>query len=184
MIILHNIIKMNKSLPIYLYGSIKIFIGIFLLFSENITFNIIKFSLGIALIIGAIFAIISAFNRQRKQVQFAYHEMHAFAMLIYGVSLFLFCNSSEKLILFTAFLLVFYSFSEITFCVWLFNLGQKVVFKIVVIRTLLGLLIGAGTITAMYYSEYTLQIFGVMFFLVGINIIFYVPIMKANYRKQ
>jgi hypothetical protein len=49
---------------------------------------------------------------------------------------------------------------------------------------LLGLLIGVGTITAMYYSEYTLQIFGVTFFLVGINIIFYVPIMKANYRKQ
>jgi hypothetical protein len=64
------------------------------------------------------------------------------------------------------------------------DLSGSIKFFIVIFRTLLGLLIGVGTITAMYYSKYTLQIFGVMFFLVGINIIFYVPIMKANYRKQ
>jgi uncharacterized membrane protein HdeD (DUF308 family) len=174
---------MKKHLPIYLYGSIIILVGVFLLFSENSSFQIIKITLGISLIVGAIFAFITAFSRQRQQVQFAYHEMHALAMLAYGISLILLCNSSEKLIAFTSFLFIFYAFSEIIFCNWLFNLAQKVVFKILAIRALLGLLIGIGTVVAMNYTEFTIQIFGAMFILVGINIIFYVPVMKANLKK-
>lgn len=174
---------MKKYLPIYLYGSIIILVGIFLLFSENSSFQIIKITLGISLIVGAIFAFITAFSRQRQQVQFAYHEMHALAMLVYGISLILLCNSSEKLIAFTSFLFIFYAFSEIIFCNWLFNLAQKVVFKILAIRALLGFLIGIGTVVAMNYTEFTIQIFGAMFILVGINIILYFPVMKANLKK-
>jgi hypothetical protein len=153
------------------------------MFSENIPFPIIKITLGISLIVGAIFAIITAFTRQRQLVQFAYHEMHALAMLVYGISIILLCNSSEKLIPFTAFLFLFYAFSEIIFCAWLFNLAQKVVLKIVAIRAILGLIIGIGTVVAINYAEFTLQVFGVMFILVGINIIFYVPVMKASLKK-
>lgn len=171
---------MKKHLPIYLYGSIIILVGAFLLFSENNSFQIIKITLGISLIVGAIFAFITVFNRQRQQVQFAYHEMHALAMLAYGISIILLCDSSEKLIAFTSFLFIFYAFSEIIFCNWLFNLGQKVVFKILAIRVLLGLLIGIGTVVAMNYTEFTLQLFGALFILVGINIILYIPIMKAK----
>jgi uncharacterized membrane protein HdeD (DUF308 family) len=174
---------MKKHLPIYLYGSIIILVGVFLLFSENSSFQIIKITLGISLIVGAIFAFITAFSRQRQEVQFAYHEMHALAMLVYGISLILLCNSTEKLISFTAFLFIFYALSEIIFCNWLFNLAQKVVFKIVAIRALLGLLIGIDTVVAMNYTEFTIQIFGAMFILVGINIILYVPVMKANLKK-
>ena len=174
---------MKKHLPIFLYGSIIILVGVFLLFSENSSFQIIKITLGISLIVGAIFAFITAFSRQRQQVQFAYHEMHALAMLAYGISLILLCNSSEKLIAFTSFLFIFYAFSEIIFCNWLFNLAQKVVFKILAIRALLGFLIGIGTVVAMNYTEFTIQIFGAMFILVGINIILYVPVMKANLKK-
>ena len=174
---------MKKHLPLYLYGSIIILVGIFLLFSENSSFQIIKITLGISLIVGAIFAFITAFSRQRQQVQFAYHEMHALAMLVYGISLILLCNSSEKLIAFTAFLFIFYAFSEIIFCNWLFNLAQKVVFRIIVVRALLGLTIGIGTVVAMNYTEFTIQIFGAMFILIGINIILYVPVMKANLKK-
>jgi uncharacterized membrane protein HdeD (DUF308 family) len=174
---------MKKHLPIYLYGSIIFLVGVFLLFSENSSFQIIKITLGISLIVGAIFAFITAFSRQRQEVQFAYHEMHALAMLVYGISLILLCNSTEKLISFTAFLFIFYAFSEIIFCNWLFNLAQKVVFKIVAIRALIGLIIGIGTVVAINYTEFTIQIFGAMFILVGINIILYVPVMKANLKK-
>lgn len=174
---------MKKYIPIYLYGSIKIFIGIFLLFSEKIPFNTIKFTLGISLIIAAIFAIIPEFYQLRRQVQFAYHKMHAFAMFTYGVSVILFCNSPESILWATAFLLFFYAFSEITFCNLLFNLEQKVVYKIVIIRCVLGLIIGIGTIVAIQYEEFTLQVFGALFILVGINILFYVPVIKANLKQ-
>jgi uncharacterized membrane protein HdeD (DUF308 family) len=171
---------MKKYLPIYLYGAIIMLAGVFLIFSKNSTFNVIKLSLGLTLTVAAILAFIAALSRQRKQVQFAYHEMHALAMMGYGISILLFCNSSEKLISFTAFLLIFYTFSEIIFCNWLFNLAQKVVYKILFIRLILGLAIGIGTIISMNFSGSTLEGFGVLFIMVGINIVLYVPIMKVT----
>jgi uncharacterized membrane protein HdeD (DUF308 family) len=172
--------NMKKYLPIYLYGSLIILAGVFVLFSNNYSFDSIKITVGISLIIGAVFAFVTSFVRQRQHVQFAYHEMHALVMLAYGIGLLFFCNSLEKLITFTSFIFLFYAFSEILFCNWLFNLSQKVVFKIVLIRALLGLIVGIGTAVAMNYTEFTLPLFGVFFILVGLNIILYVPVMKGN----
>ena len=171
---------MNKNLPLYIYGSTIIFSGFFLLFSKNSIFDVIKFNMGIAFLVGAFFAFLTALSRQRKQVQFAYHEMHAFAMMAYGIALLFFCNSFEKMVSLTTFLMFFYSFSEIIFSYWLFNLFEKVVFKILVIRLLLGVMVGIGTIVTMYYSENALQVFGALFLLVGINILFYIPVMRAS----
>ena len=169
---------MKKYLPLYLYGSITTFAGIFLLFSDYSSFTVLKNTLGITLMVGAIFAFVTAFFRQNKHIQFAYHKLHAFAMLVYGIALLVFCNSLEKLVTFSTFLFIFYSFSEIIFCIWLFNLGQKVVYKIVAIRILLGLAIGIGAIVALNYSAGTMQVFGVLFVLVGLNVIFYIPVMR------
>jgi uncharacterized membrane protein HdeD (DUF308 family) len=171
---------MKNHLPIYLYGSIIIISGFFLLFSKYYSFGVIKITLGVSLIFGAIFAFITAFDRQRQQVQFAYHEMHALTMVSYGISVLFLCNSSEKLISITSFIFLFYAFSEIIFCSWIFNLSQKVVFKIVAIRSLLGLVIGIGTAVALNYPGLTLNLFGALFILVGINIILYVPVMKED----
>lgn len=175
---------MKRNLSLYIYGLIIIFAGIFLLFSTNIPFNVVKYSLGITLIVGAIFAFITAYVRQRKQVQFAYHEMHALAMLVYGVVVIMFCNSYERLESITAFLFIFYAFSEIILCNWLFNLSQKVVFKIVAIRAFLGLAIGIGTVVAINYSEFSVQIFSSLFIMVGINIMLYVPVMRSSYSNE
>jgi hypothetical protein len=41
------------------------------------------------------------------------------------------------------------------------------------------LIIGIGTIVALNYT-YTFQIFGVLFMLLGLNIILYVPVMKST----
>jgi len=170
---------MKNHLPIYIYGAIIVLAGVFLMFSYQNNFNGIKWTLGIIFIIGAVFALISAFARQRKQVQFVYHEMHALAMLVYGITILIFSNSLEKFTAITAFIFIFYTFSEIIFCIWLFNLIQKVVFKIVAIRAILGLTVGIGTIVAMYFEEYTFLVFGVLFVIVGINILFYVPVLKS-----
>jgi uncharacterized membrane protein HdeD (DUF308 family) len=171
---------MKSHLPLYLYGLIIIFAGIFLLFSSNITFTVVKYSLGISLMTGSIFAFITALSRQRKQVQFAYHEMHALAMFVYGIVVILFCDSFERIEMYTAFLFIFYAFSEIILCNWLFNLTQKLVLKIVAIRALLGLAIGIGAVVAINHSEITLQLFSPLFILVGLNILLYIPVMKSN----
>jgi hypothetical protein len=171
---------MNKNLPLYIYGSTIIFSGLFLLFLDNGIFEVIKFNMGIAFTAGAFFAFITALSRQRKQVQFVYHELHAFAMLVYAVALLFFCNSFEAMISYTTFLLFFYTFSEIIFCYWLFNLLEKVVFRIVAIRLLLGFTVGVGTIAAMNYTEYALHVFGVLFILVGLNVLYYVPVIRTS----
>jgi hypothetical protein len=71
-------------------------------------------------------------------------------------------------------------FSEIVFCSWLFSLGRKVVYKIIIVRFVLGLATGVGTVVAMNSLSSKLEGFGILFIIVGINILFYVPVMKEN----
>lgn len=171
---------MRKYLPIYLYGATIIFSGIFLLSSKNIPFNVIRVILGIALTFGAVPAFISALFPQKKSTQFVYHGMHALAMVIYGVGVLLFANTPERLGYLTSFLLIFYTFSEIIFCNWLFNLPQKVAYKTLIVRLSLGFVAGIGTVVAISYTDFTLQIFGALFIMVGANIMLYIPILKKS----
>ena len=120
---------MKKYIPIYLYGVVIILDGIFLLFPKDRSFESIKMTTGVVLIIGALVAFYAAFTRRRNHVQFAYHEIHALAMLVYGISILAFCNTLEKFISNTSFLFIFYTFSEIAFCNWLYNLKQKAIFN-------------------------------------------------------
>jgi uncharacterized membrane protein HdeD (DUF308 family) len=183
-----NILDTKKSLPLYLNATIIILGGFFLLFSMYSTFNTLRITLGITLTIGGILSLFTAFSRQRKQVEFAYHEMHALAMLVYGVSVLLFCNKVETLIYFTSFLFYFYAFSEIIFCGWLFNLERKINYKIVFVRLLLGLMVGIGVVVILYYpgieKKIDLEGFGLLFIIIGINTFLYVPVMKTKELKE
>lgn len=171
---------MKNHPSIYFYGITIIISGIFLLMSKNVEFETNKLSIGIILTVGAFAAFISAFIRIGKQVQFAYHEIHAITMIVYATCLLLFCSNIEALIYYTNFLFIFYSFSEIIFSSWLFNLGQKVVLKILITRILLGLSVGLGTIVAMHYTTYTFTIFGSIFIAIGMNVLLYSPVMRES----
>ena len=171
---------MNKYLTIYLYGYTLIISGVVLFFTENSNFEQTKTIIGIGLIIGALLAIISAFSSQRKQVQFAYHEMHALTMLVYGVTILVFVNSLENLISLSIFLFVFYTFSEIIFCNWLFNLTKNINYKVLIVRLLIAAIVGLGSIITIFYPNWTFEIFGLLFILIGLNIMLYIPIMKTR----
>ena len=172
---------MNKYLTIYLYGYILMISGVVLFFTENSNFEQTKTIIGFGLIIGALLAIISAFSSQRKQVQFAYHEMHALTMLVYGVTILVFVNSLENLISLSIFLFVFYTFSEIIFCNWLFNLTKNINYKVLIVRLLIAAIVGLGSIVTIFYPNWTFEIFGLLFILIGLNIMLYIPIMKNKY---
>lgn len=172
---------MKNIFFIYIYGAIIILEGVFLLFSKNFTFNTTKYALGIGLIIGAILAITTAFTSQRKKVKLVYHEIHALAMFIYGISILLFANNVAIFTEITALFLLFYAFSEIIFCNLLFNLENKVKFNILFIRIFLGLVVGVGTIFSMSYSAIdkaiVMQGYGILFGIIGFNTLIYEPIM-------
>jgi uncharacterized membrane protein HdeD (DUF308 family) len=171
---------MKKYLPIYFYGLVIILEGIFLLFSEYTSFNISKLVLGGSLAFASVLAFIAAFSRHRKQVQLAYHEMHALAMLVYSLFILLYCKTFEELQFFTLFLFVFYAFSEIIFCIWLFNLAFKIDFKIIIVRLILGLMVGFGAITVMGYTETNLVGYGLLFIVIGINVFLYVTLLRER----
>ncbi len=175
---------MKNDLPVYLYSLVITLEGIFLLFSKFWTFETIKYSLGLVLILGAIFGFLKYLFRISNQVEFSYHELHAVTMLIYGFSVLLFASSVETLVYFSTLLLLFYSFSEIIFCTLLFNLGKKVIYKIFFIRIFLGLLVGGLTITIMQYHDgnkaVLFQGYGLLFMMIGLNLMLYVPVMKVK----
>jgi uncharacterized membrane protein HdeD (DUF308 family) len=170
---------MKKHLTIYFYSTIILGVGIFMLNAKNSTVAHAQIVLGLSLIIGSIFAFVTAFTQQKARAEFTYLQMHAFAMLSYGVSILLIGNNKGNLIELTAFLFFFYAFSEVIFSNWLFNLAQKKVRRIVLMRVFLGLIIGVGTIFALNFTQQTLPIFGFLFILIGINSLFYIPVMKT-----
>jgi uncharacterized membrane protein HdeD (DUF308 family) len=158
--------------------------GVFLLFSRFYTFHILQYSLGITLIVAALVGFLKALSRQRNQVEFTYHEIHALTIFVYGLSVLLFANTLEVLTNFSVFLFIFYTFSEIIFCNWLFNLHRGVMQKIVFFRVFLALLVGIGTIILMYYDgvdkSRIMEGFGVIFIIIGVNILLYIPAMKPK----
>ena len=175
---------MKKYLPVYLYGIFIVIEGAILLFSKYKPFDMLTVSLGSVSILGAIFAFVSAYSKEDKKIQFSYHFIHGLAMLVYGMVVLLFCYSVESLISITSFLFIFYSVSEIAFGSWLFNLGLKVVYKIIIVRFILGILVGIGTVIGMNYSMDTLEIFGLLFLLVGANVMLYVPVIKGKRNRE
>jgi uncharacterized membrane protein HdeD (DUF308 family) len=175
---------MKKYLTIYLYGAVIVLGGLFLLFSGRMSIMTMRLVLGIVLTLAAGIAFVAAFFRRKQQVQLAYHELHALALLIYGVLILFFANSFEHLISITSFLFFFYALSEIIFSNWIFNGGKKVNYRVVFVRVLLGLVIGFGTVTGMNFTEYTREIFGVLFVIIGINIVFYVPVLKERHLRE
>lgn len=175
---------MKNIFPLYLYSALIIVVGIFLVvlpYTQSVFFSL-KLVIGVVVIIGAFLAFLTALKRQGKHVEFAYHEIHAVAMLAYGLAVLLFCENLEQLIYLSDFLFFYYAFSEIIFCSWLFDLGQKVSYKILFVRLILGIVIGAGTVSIMHYtvasSSVKLVGFGVLFMIVGANILLYVPVLK------
>jgi len=175
---------MKKSLPIYLYGSILVLSGLFLIFSGNSSIALIRVFLGIVVTLAAAFAFIAAFLRRRTQVQLAYHELHALAMLIYGVLVLVFASSFDRLMMITSFLFFFYALSEIIFSNWLFNGGKKIVYRVIFVRAFLGLFIGVLTVAGLHYTNYVREIFGVLFVIIGTNVVFYVPVVASNNPKN
>lgn len=180
-----TVIKIMKNYTlIYIYGAIIILEGIFLLFSRHYTFQTIKLTLGVSLIIAAVLAFLKVLSRQNKRIEFSYHEIHSLSMLIYGLAVLLFANSLETLVFISVFLFFFYTFSEISFCIWVFNLGKALAYKIVLVRVFLGLIVGLGAVVILHYfnlkEAMALEGFGALFIIIGINILLYVPIMKRK----
>jgi hypothetical protein len=177
--------ELKKAVPLYVYGTIIIIMGILLMVFNDCSFDFVLRIVVVGAVTAAVFAFVTAIVRDRKQVQYAYHEMHAFAFLTYGLATQFYAKNFDQLIFTTAFLFLYYFFSEIAFSNWIFNLMKKVVVKILLIRLALAVLCGVGTVYVMSLAsnDYPRAMFcyGILFVLVGVNILFYRPVMRRMY---
>jgi hypothetical protein len=179
---------MIKYISLFVYACAVIALGLLMIFFQNIAFSNLKLTIGVGSIICSILAMITAKTRQPSQVQFAYHELHAFAMFAFGMVVLLLVASFEELNFYLSYLFIFYTFSEVLFCIWLFNLKQKVKYQIVYLRLFLSMMIGIATIVLMSLSakseSFIMLSYGSIFILLGINVLLYNPVMKSYMINQ
>jgi uncharacterized membrane protein HdeD (DUF308 family) len=175
---------LERQISLYIYGLIIILMGIFFMFSEQFSIKEITIIIGILAVTGAFFAFLTALSNPKKRIELAYHEIHAFSMIIYGGYIIFFSSTLDSLIGSTVFLFIFYMFSEIAFCISIFNKGQKVLYKIMVIRLVLGLFAGIAAVRILnfesIYDVSVLIAIGIIFIVLGTNILIYVPILKKR----
>lgn len=173
----------RKEISLLLNGSFILLTGLMLLFLQNASLEWVKYTVAGLMLTAAFFALITAMNRNKQNVQFAYHEMHALSIFVYAVAVLFFCPSFSRFNYFTSSLLLFYTFSEITFAFWLFNLKKDINPGVVIVRLALGLLVGVGPVILLAHTastnEVKLMSIGVFFILIGVNILLYKPVMKA-----
>ena len=154
------------------------------MFSEQFSIKEITIIIGILAVTGAFFAFLTALSNPKTRIELAYHEIHAFSMIIYGGYIIFYSSTIDNLIGSSVFLFLFYTFSEIGFCISIFNKGQKVLYKIMVVRLILGLFAGiAGVRVLNFESVYDISAFrviGIIFIVLGTNILIYVPILKKR----
>jgi hypothetical protein len=173
---------MNKHLSNYLYGALIIVTGIILIALQAQPINSIRYTIAICIIACAAIGIIAVVKSENRKVRFSYHMLHAGAILIYSIALLFAAFSIEQFILFSAVYFVFYSFSEITFCFWLFNLKSQVGVHFLIQRFITSFLVGIGAIVLLSYSNANentaLMGIGILLILTGINALLYKPIMR------
>jgi hypothetical protein len=175
---------MSKNVSLYLQGLFVVMTGILIIVFQNESHDFLKNLISSCILISVAFGLNTSMRRVKRQVQFAYQEIHTLSFMIYAIALFLFCGSYESLSYFTAFLFIFYAFSEIIFCFWLFNLHGKVNIKVLIRSILLALVSGIGTVTVISYPALTPSVklmgYGIIFIIIGLNLLLYKPIMKRE----
>lgn len=173
---------MKNPTALYLCGIITIIsgIGVFLIGAYNV--STLKYFLSISILLAGFLALVTALSLRKKQVPFAYHGIHAFALITYALILMFTASNNEFIIFLTAFLFIFYAVSEIIFCASVFNIQSKVNYQMLMIRISLGLLVGIATAFVMTYTlinmEIQLIVYSIIFILIGVNVLLYKPILS------
>lgn len=177
-------IAQKEIVPVYLYSYAIMFAGLSLAFITETNFHWIKPIVGILTLIGSAIAFFTAISRHKRRVEFVYHEIHALSFLIFGNSLLFLCDNMKDLSLIISYLLFIYAFSEIVFCNLLYNLGQRAVIRTVGIRLTIAIIVGVGAVAAISFRESSFLIFAFLLVLIGVNVIFYVPILKYGPSRR
>jgi uncharacterized membrane protein HdeD (DUF308 family) len=172
---------MFKYQSISVYGFLIILSGVSLLIKSGSDIKIHALVLSLTLILSSIIAGVAALKTLTNKVQSRYHTLHAVGLLFYGIFLFFYPKTVSEFSDITALFFIFYGFSEIIFCFWLFNLEAKISIFQLVLRLALGFVFFLSSILMIGlrhpYQAAELISAGVIFIIIGTQVVLTVPIV-------
>jgi hypothetical protein len=176
---------MFKYQSISLYGFSVILAGISLLIKSGANIETHSFIVAVFILVSALIAGFVALKISANKVQSRYHTLHAVGLLFYAILLFFYKKTISDFSDITALFFIFYGFSEILFCFWLFNLQAKISVGQLIIRLTLGLVFFLSSILMIGlrhpYQSIELISAGIVFVIIGIEVILTTPIVtKLN----
>jgi hypothetical protein len=173
---------MTKYVSLKIYGGFILIAGLSLIIFPYFLSEIKIDFVAICMLISALFAFITAYKSQHKQSRFKYHEIHGVGMTLYGIAILLSTFYDYNFLQITAFYFIYYGLAEMIFCFLLFNLRSIIGVKILIIRVLTGIVIYVVAGMLMFYIDsykpYAIFGDGILFIIIGIHTIFYLPIVK------
>lgn len=176
---------MFKYQSISVYGFLIITAGISLLIKSDSEIKTHALIVSSIMIISALISGFVALKTQANKVQSRYHTLHTVGLLFYGILLFFYPKTLSDFSDVTALFFIFYGFSEIIFCFWLFNLQAKISLSQLITRLILGFVFFLSSLLMIGlrhpYPSTELISAGVIFIIIGIEVILTAPIVtKLN----
>jgi hypothetical protein len=172
---------MFKYQSISIYGLMIILAGISLLIKSGTNIEVHATLVSVFILLSAIVAGWVALKTTANKVQSRYHTLHAIGLLFYAILLFFYKNSISNFSDITAFFFIFYGFSEILFCFWLFNLQAKIKVSQLIIRLSMGLVFFLSSLLMIGlrhpYQSLELISAGIIFIIIGIQVMLTAPIV-------
>lgn len=172
---------MFKYSSISIYGFLIIVAGVSLLVKSDVAIATHALIVALVILISAVIAGVVAIKTLKNKVQSRYHTLHAVGLLFYSIFLFFFKNTISDFSDITALFFIFYGFSEIIFCFWLFNLQAKISVVQLIVRLALGFVFFLSSILMIGlrhpYQAKELISAGIIFIIIGIEVILTAPIV-------
>jgi hypothetical protein len=180
---------MTRFLSVYLYGGLLMITGfVILLFSSHLSLEVNRYIVSILVLISFVLASFASYLSLPHHVQSNYHALHALGLFVYGIAILYYTYNLNDFIYYTSFFLLFYGLAEIIFCFILFNLKLQLKTYTLISRIVLGLFVSIGAVLLQAITEYEpgsiIITSGILFIIIGIQIIMYVPIVKKNTTRS
>ena len=174
---------MTRSLTLTIYALLVIIIGILVVSLSFMPSDAIQYSVGFGMLLSAFFSAITSYKCKYLNVPYTYHLLHSIGFTIYGIVILFYAISSENFLKSTSFFLLYYGITEIIFSFQLTILKRENInLKMVIYRSIIGLLIGVGSFIIFMISTNNqrdaLLASGIVFVFCGINLLLFRTVLK------
>lgn len=181
---------MTKYNTLFIYAVLLMISGFVLIGLVEGAYKLLSETFFFIIMLCVVFASITSFKCKPDQVPLNYHALHAIGLLLYGLFFMMLANDLQKFFQFTIFYLLYYGIAELIFGLQMLLQKDKMLFRIIAIRLIIGFTIAIVAI-GLFISldKYVnlinaLKIIGVLFMLSGVNLFFFKSVLMKTVQKE